>query len=99
MDQRELNLVRSNDAEMALSSLGDDDRRQVSDLLEILRHGRDDARVRFHSVAVATMPYHFVWYAGEWLIFFRESGDDVVVVSIHRKDALNKFKAASQAIG
>jgi hypothetical protein len=99
MAEHLLNLVLSDDAEMALSSLGDDDRRRVSGLLENLRRGRDDERVRFHSVAVATMPYHFAWQAGDWLIFFRQGESEVEVLSILRKDALRAFHAVGQARG
>lgn len=97
MAERLLNLVLSDDAEMALSTLGDDDRRRVSGLLENLRRGRDDDRVRFHSVAVATMPHHFAWQAGDWLIFFRQEETEVEVLSILRKDVLRASHTIGQA--
>jgi hypothetical protein len=97
MAERLLNVIVSDDAQMAFSSLGDDDQRRISGLLESLRYGRDDERVRFHSAKVATMDHHFAWQAGDWLIFFRQGESEVEVLSIHRKDALRAFHAAEKA--
>ena len=97
MAEHLLNLVLSDDAEMALSSLRDEARLEVLSLLEHLRQGREHDRVKFFSQSLATMPNHYVLQTEDWLIYFRLTDRDAVVLSIHRPDALKPFLAALQA--
>jgi hypothetical protein len=95
MTDQLLKLRLNDDAELALSTLGADDRRRVENLIQQLRHGREDEFVRFHSMAMATMPHHFVLKTRDWLVFFELKEGEVVVLSVMRSDALRAVHGVS----
>lgn len=89
-----MRVVLTEHAQAALSSLGDEDRRRVGGWLDHLRNWNSDDFVRSRSRRLASEDDTFVFRGdSELLLAFKIQDDDVVVLSLFRKDALQPFEA------
>lgn len=98
MAERMLTLQLTEGARVALSSLGDDDRRQVLAWFDHLKNWPNDEFVRAHSRPLASQAgVQVLRTNSDFAIFFRLAGDTVTVQSIFREDALRALEAAGRA--
>lgn len=96
MTQDLLNLQMTEQAKVALSSLGPKDRGLVKAWFDHLRNWRNDDYIRSRSRRVELPDEAYVFETSTDLaIAFKITGDAVIVLSIFRAETLRKFEAAS----
>jgi hypothetical protein len=80
-------------AEIAYSSLGPEDRRLVGAWFDHLRNWRNDEFIRSRSRRLGDGEDVYVFQTGtDLVIAFKISGDEVIVLSIFRQEALRPFE-------
>jgi hypothetical protein len=86
-------------AEVALSTLGEADRRLVETWIEYIRHWHDNdfARSRSRRLKADEELYVFETKSSDLLIAFSISGTEATILSIFRKEWLRHFQTESSA--
>lgn len=95
MTESLLTVRLTNSAQVALSSLGVEDRRLVDGWFEHLRHWHTDEFVRSRSRQLKPDEELYVFETGssDLMLAFRVAGDAVVVESIFNRDWLRVWRA------
>jgi hypothetical protein len=94
MAQEQLDLQLTEQARIALSSLGQEDRRLVSAWFDHLRNWRNDEHVRARSRRLPADGEVFALRtSGDLVIAFQLAGDQVTVLTILRERSLGAFAA------
>src|SRR5437899_2208188 len=93
MADRFMNLKKTEQASIALSSLGDEDRRLVHAWFDHLRNWWNDDFIRSRSQRLpADEEVYILPTSTDLRIAFSIAGDDITILSIFRKDALRPFE-------
>ena len=93
-DESLLNVQFSQQAQAALLSLGEEDRRVLNSLFSHLRNWRNDEFIRTRSKRLRQTEDVFVFETTTDLLFaFELEGEVITVLSIFRRDVLRAFEA------
>lgn len=93
MSEKTLKLQVSDQAQIAVSSLGAEDRRLVHAWFDHLRHWHIDEFIRAHSIPLSSDDNSFAFETStDLVIAFSILEDAVVILAIFRKDALRAFR-------
>jgi hypothetical protein len=92
-----LNLRLTEQARIAFSALGPEDRRLVDAWFHHLRNWRNDEFIRSKSRRLASDEEIYLFQTSTDLVLaFRISGQEVTVLSIFRKEALRTFETTAE---
>lgn len=95
-----IDVVVSDHARMALTSLGADDRRRVHSWFDNLANWKNDRNVRSRARPIPSEPNLYVLRTGgDILLVFRLEKDSIVVESVHREHAVEAFRHAAEVEG
>jgi hypothetical protein len=87
-----MNVTLTQPVEMALRSLGDEDRRKVLAWLDHLKNWQNDAFVRSHAQPLNSSKNVYVLKtSGDLRIFFKLDQDDIEVLDIAKKSTILTF--------
>ncbi len=98
MDAGILNIDVSESAEIAFSTLNADDRRLVSAWFDHLKNWRNDDFIRSRSRALDDAGNFILQTSGDILVAFRIVGDRVTILSIFRREMVDKFRKHAEHI-
>jgi hypothetical protein len=93
-----MKVVLTQPVEIALRSLGDEERRRVSAWFDHLENWDNDPFVREHSHKLGSAEGVYVLRTSlNYLIFFTFEQDRIVVLDIATKDTISKFRQAAES--
>ncbi len=88
-----MNVITTQPVDIALRTLGEDNRRNVLAWLDHLKNWENDDCVRDHSHKLNSAENVYVLKtSSDYLIFFRLEQPDIVVLDIATKDTIAKFR-------
>ena len=94
-----LSLEVTEQAQIAYSSLGPEDRRVIDAWFDHLKNWQNDEFIRSHSRRVASAEGTYLFMTGRDLVIaFKIADDEVIVLSIFRQELLSKFGTTAEPV-